>query len=172
MTKAQLKVMNKKSTLLRSSSMKDMTNTISNDISLLKFEAPLTMNDFVQGIALPEAGHTATGDCIVSGWGTLSEGGATPDVLQKVAVPVVTDDECRDAYGASQIEDSMICAGVQAGGKDSCQGDSGGPFACDDTGSRYLAGVVSWGYGCARPNFPGVYTEVSYFVDWINTNAV
>merc|ERR1711942_613897 len=128
--------------------------------SLLKFATPLTMNDYVQGVDLPPAGHTATGECIVSGWGTLSEGGSTPDVLQKVSVPIVTDDECRDAYGASQIEDSMICAGVQAVGKDSCQGDSGGPFACDDTGSRYLAGVVSWGYGCARPNYPGVYTEV------------
>merc|ERR1719317_812311 len=92
-------------------------NTISNDISLLKFSTPLSMNDFVQGVALPEAGQAASGDCIVSGWGTLSEGGSTPDVLQKVAVPIVSDEECRDAYGASEIDDSMICAGVPAGGK-------------------------------------------------------
>jgi len=147
-------------------------NTISNDISLLKFATPLTMDDYVQGIALPEAGHTASGECIVSGWGTTSEGGSSPDLLMKVSVPIVTDDECRDAYGQSEIEDSMICAGVPEGGKDSCQGDSGGPFACSETGSTYLAGVVSWGYGCARPSYPGVYTEVSYFVDWILTNAV
>merc|ERR1712179_99031 len=147
-------------------------NTISNDISLLKFATPLTMDDYVQGIALPEAGHTASGECIVSGWGTTSESGSSPDLLMKVSVPIVTDDECRDAYGQSEIEDSMICAGVPEGGKDSCQGDSGGPFACSETGSTYLAGVVSWGYGCARPSYPGVYTEVSYFVDWILTNAV
>ena len=145
--------------------------TTSNDLSLLQFSSPLTFNDFVQPIALPEAGHTATGDCIVSGWGTLTEGGNTPTVLMKVTVPVVTDEECRDAYGESKVEDSMICAGLTEGGKDSCQGDSGGPFVCSDTGSSYLAGVVSWGYGCARPAYPGVYAEVSYFVDWIMTNT-
>ncbi|XP_027232287.2 trypsin-1 [Penaeus vannamei] len=146
--------------------------TISNDISLLQLSQPLSFNEFVAPIALPEAGHAASGDCIVSGWGTTSEGGSTPSVLQKVSVPIVSDDECRDAYGQNDIDDSMICAGVPEGGKDSCQGDSGGPLACSDTGSAYLAGIVSWGYGCARPNYPGVYTEVAYFVDWVQANAV
>ncbi|ROT79324.1 trypsin [Penaeus vannamei] len=146
--------------------------TISNDISLLQLSQPLSFNEFVAPIALPEAGHAASGDCIVSGWGTTSEGGSTPSVLQKVSVPIVSDAECRDAYGQNDIDDSMICAGVPEGGKDSCQGDSGGPLACSDTGSAYLAGIVSWGYGCARPNYPGVYTEVAYFVDWVLANAV
>ena len=145
--------------------------TVSNDVSVLKLSKPLTFNKYVQAIPLPEPGHAASGECIVSGWGTTSEGGSTPDVLMHVKVPIVSDAECRDAYGQSEIEDSMLCAGVPEGGKDSCQGDSGGPLACEDTGSRYLAGVVSWGYGCARPNYPGVYTEVSYFVDWILKNS-
>ncbi|XP_071545671.1 trypsin-1-like [Panulirus ornatus] len=146
--------------------------TISNDISLLKLSQPLTMTDYVQAIPLPAPGHSASGECVVSGWGTTSEGGSSPNTLMKVSVPIVTDEECRNAYGESAIEDSMLCAGFPEGGKDSCQGDSGGPFACSDTGSTYLAGVVSWGYGCARPNYPGVYTEVSYFVDWIVAHAV
>ncbi|XP_027223425.2 trypsin-1 [Penaeus vannamei] len=146
--------------------------TISNDISLLKFSQPLSFNDYVRAIDIPAQGHAASGDCIVSGWGALTEGGSSPSALQKVSVPIVSDDECRDAYGQSDIEDSMICAGVPEGGKDSCQGDSGGPLACSDTGSTYLAGIVSWGYGCARPNYPGVYAEVSYHVDWIKANAV
>ena len=86
-------------------------------------------------------------------------------VLQ-VDVPVVSDADCRKAYGVSDITDSMICAGLDAGGKDSCQGDSGGPFMC----GKQLSGVVSWGYGCAQPGFPGVYTQTSYFVSWLNQN--
>merc|ERR1712025_669954 len=63
--------------------------------------------------------------CTVTGWGTTSEGGSLGRVLQKVDVPVVSDDDCRDAYGSSSVYDSMICAGFPQGGKDSCQGDSG-----------------------------------------------
>ena len=81
-------------------------------------------------------------------------------------VPVVSDADCRKAYGVTDITDSMICAGLDAGGKDSCQGDSGGPFMC----GKQLSGVVSWGYGCAQPGFPGVYTQTSYFVSWLNQN--
>merc|ERR1711862_739098 len=89
--------------------------------------------------------YTAGTTCTVSGWGTTSEGGSLAKVLMKEDVPVVSDDDCRGSYGQDDIADSMICAGLDAGGKDSCQGDSGGPFMC---GSQ-LSGVVSWGYGCA-----------------------
>merc|ERR1712228_937949 len=107
----------------------------------------------------------------VSGWGTTTEGGSTPSSLMDVTVPIVSDQECRDAYGQNDVDDSMICAGLPEGGKDSCQGDSGGPLACSDTGSTYLAGIVSWGYGCARPSYPGVYCDVASFDDWIETNT-
>merc|ERR1712098_992406 len=102
-------------------------------------------------ISLPSSmeEYPAGTDCTVSGWGTTSEGGSLGKVLMKVTVPVVSDDDCRDAYGVSEIADSMICAGLEQGGKDSCQGDSGGPFMC---GSQ-LSGVVSWGYGCAEPGY-------------------
>merc|ERR1712212_102185 len=125
------------------------------------------LNDRVAGVALPSQGQATSGDCVVTGWGALHESGGSPSILQKVTVPTMSDDECRDAYGATQVLDSNICCGVPEGGKDSCQGDSGGPLYCNG----YQAGVVSWGYGCARPGFPGVYTEVAYYVDWINKNA-
>ncbi|XP_066971354.1 trypsin-1-like isoform X1 [Macrobrachium rosenbergii] len=145
---------------------------ISNDVSLLRLSEPLVFNDFVQPVALPPQGHVATGDCVVTGWGTTSEGGTIPSTLRKVTVPVVLDEVCRKDYGQEEIVDSMLCAGAESGGKDACQGDSGGPLVCSDGGSKYLAGIVSWGYGCGNPNFPGVYTEVAYFVDWITSHAV
>merc|ERR1712038_635944 len=150
-------------------SQQDLTN----DICLLKLAKPLEMTDYIQPIALPESKQdTEEGEPItVTGWGSLSEGGLIlPNVLHKVSVPVVGDDACNEYYSSSgySIVDSMICAGLPEGGKDSCQGDSGGPFFSNESPkSRELLGVVSWGIGCARPGYPGVYTEVSHFVEWI-----
>ncbi|KAF2354745.1 Serine proteases trypsin domain [Trinorchestia longiramus] len=141
------------------------SSSTTNDISLLFFDSPLNFNSYVSGVTLPAQFQEFTGDALVSGWGTLQSGGDSPDILRKVTVPLVSDASCRESYGDEAIADSMMCAGEE--GKDSCQGDSGGPLACGD----YLCGVVSWGIGCALPGYPGVYTEVSYFVDWIEANV-
>jgi len=146
------------------------SSTISNDISLLHLATPIMFNDFASPIALPAQMQESTGDSVISGWGTLSSG-ATPDVLNVVTVPIITDEECRGQYGEADIFDHMICAGLTGvGGIDSCQGDSGGPMICDN--GSYLCGIVSWGQGCGLPNRAGVYTEVSHFVHWIEANAV
>jgi len=144
----------------------------SNDIAILKLTMPLTFSATVGPVPIAPVGHTATGDATVTGWGTTREGGVASLTLQKVDVPIVTDTACRQAYGADMIDDSMICAGLAEGGKDSCQGDSGGPFLANDRGTgRYLAGIVSWGYGCARPGYPGVYAEISHFNNFILQHA-
>jgi len=146
------------------------SNNINNDICLLFLDGEADFSSPNIGpIALPTSGEEyAEGtECIVSGWGTTSAGGSLASTLQKVTVPVVSDDHCRDSYGQSDITDSMICAGLDQGGKDSCQGDSGGPFMC----GNQLSGIVSWGYGCAEAGYPGVYTQTSYFIDWIMENA-
>jgi len=104
----------------------------------------------------------------VTGWGTLTEGGALPEKLQKVKVAPINDNVCDAALGAGRIKDVMICAGPKAGGRDSCQGDSGGPLVTRDERPGFsLIGVVSFGDGCARENSYGVYTEVSHYLDWI-----
>jgi secreted trypsin-like serine protease len=106
----------------------------------------------------------ADGDLsFVTGWGNLrSSGTRYPEELQQVQVPIVSNSDCKASYGNNQITDRMICAGLPQGGKDSCQGDSGGPLIVRDAGGwRVLAGVVSWGNGCALPAFYGVYSRVA-----------
>lgn len=94
-----------------------------------------------------------------------------PDDLQWVAVPTVTNAQCNQAYNG--ITDSMICAGLPQGGKDSCQGDSGGPFICrNDDGKAVLTGVVSFGIGCALADYPGVYARTTAVLQWVKDNMV
>ena len=102
----------------------------------------------------------------------LHLGGSTPEGLKYVRVPAITNTACNNAYGGS-ITDAMICGGYPGvGGKDACQGDSGGPFVCNDGGKAVIAGVVSWGNGCALADYPGVYARTTYVLDWIKSQMV
>jgi len=146
---------------------------LTNDIALFKVNAPFELNDIVQKINLPPPNHTARGFGVAAGWGLISENGIPADYLRRVTLPFVSDDECRTAYApiGNHVDETMVCAGdIVNGGKDACNGDSGGPLLGYDLEDVYLVGLVSWGLGCARPNYPGVYTEVTWFLDWINRN--
>lgn len=149
-------------------------NTQENDIALLKLDRPSTFNQFVWPICLPPAGNSFERDQgYVIGWGTIYAGGPVSTILQEVIVPVWSQNDCNGAY-PGKIKSTMMCAGAKAGGKDSCQGDSGGPYLLQDFKTRrwYVAGVVSWGIGCAAANKPGVYTRVNNYLDWIRQNAI
>ncbi|GAB0089784.1 trypsin [Sergentomyia squamirostris] len=93
----------------------------------------------------------------VAGWGALEWQGEFPITLQFVQVPIVGREQCQQAYGASYITPSMLCAGEY--GLDACQGDSGGPLT--DT-NGLLVGIVSWGNGCAWDGYPGIYANVAF----------
>jgi trypsin len=111
-------------------------------------------------------------DFVTAGWGTESEGASDlPSMLQKVTVPFVADDICAKAY-PGQTTNTMICAGLAQGGKDSCQGDSGGPLLSGSGADRKLVGVVSWGEGCARANKYGIYGKVSSAAAWVKATAL
>jgi len=147
--------------------------TITNDIALMWVDTPFEFNEFVSNIELPPPMHSATGAAPVSGWGYTEEnGGELSDKLQVVTLQIISDTECRDKIPGNpgQVTDDMICAYHEPGGMDSCQGDSGGPLTNDNSGSLYVVGIVSWGWGCARPGMPGMYTEVSYFTEWVLNN--
>ncbi|GIY61334.1 plasma kallikrein [Caerostris darwini] len=146
--------------------------SLQNDIALLRLTTPIEMESsegMVNGVCLPskEMADNTTGTGTVSGWGTTSQGGSLSESLQAVDVPILSDDQCKDVYKDS-YESTMMCAGYEEGGQDSCQGDSGGPFVHRSSdGVATLIGIVSWGYGCAQPKYPGVYTETAHFLDWI-----
>ena len=146
------------------------------DWIMLKLDSPLDFNDAVQPTCLPSPDWTPDNDtnnrCFVSGWGTLSYQGDSPDSLQWVEVPAVSNAVCNQAY-YDGITDAMICAGYAEGGKDSCQGDSGGPFVClDNDGKATMTGIVSFGSGCAYAGYYGVYARVTKILGWIQSNLV
>lgn len=145
---------------------------IVNDVALLKLDSPVPINDKMRPVCLPSNNHNFDRkDAIVAGWGLIKEGGVTSNYLQEVTVPIITNQECRNTRYKSKIQDVMLCAGlVKQGGKDACQGDSGGPLIVFE-GRYKLAGVVSFGFGCAQPDAPGVYARISKFIDWIHSNT-
>uniref|UniRef100_A0A672FEV7 trypsin n=1 Tax=Salarias fasciatus TaxID=181472 RepID=A0A672FEV7_SALFA len=136
--------------------------TIDNDIMLIKLSTPASLNQYVQPVALPSSCAADGTMCRVSGWGNTMSATADSDKLQCLDIPTISYKDCDNSY-PGMITDAMFCAGYLEGGKDSCQGDSGGPVVCNGE----LQGVVSWGYGCAEPNYPGVYVKVCEFVYWI-----
>ncbi|XP_036149068.1 serine protease nudel [Monomorium pharaonis] len=145
-----------------------------NDISVIMLDKPLLFNRWVRPVCLPEletAGHewkegpSPESVCVAIGWGSIIEHGPEPDHLREVEVPILPS--CK--YLIDQ-NNSTICAGYPAGGHDACQGDSGGPLMCRNPNLKsqwYAAGLISHGDGCGRPDEPGVYMKISYYLDWI-----
>ncbi|MCB0223698.1 MAG: trypsin-like serine protease [Anaerolineae bacterium] len=144
-------------------------NTSDYDVALLHLSSPAVLNSAVATIALSSVADVEGDLSTVTGWGTTSYGGSISDVLMEVQVPIVSNATCAASYGGS-ITDSMLCAGYAEGGKDSCQGDSGGPLIISDgSGGFKQAGVVSWGFGCAEPDYYGVYARISTVKSWIDS---
>lgn len=143
------------------------------DLALVKLEQALIFAPHISPICLPATDDLLIGEnATVTGWGRLSEGGTLPSVLQEVSVPIVSNDRCKSMFlraGRHEfIPDIFLCAGHETGGQDSCQGDSGGPLQVKGKDGHYfLAGIISWGIGCAEANLPGVCTRISKFVPWI-----
>ncbi|CAG5109411.1 Oidioi.mRNA.OKI2018_I69.chr2.g3956.t1.cds [Oikopleura dioica] len=107
--------------------------------------------------------------CYTAGWGMDHESfGKQVDILNSVNVEIFDDNYC--VKEQDHHPETMICAGAIGGGRDACQGDSGGPLICEINGNAVLAGVTSWGIGCARAGNPGEWAKVSNFIDWINDN--
>ncbi|RWS14133.1 trypsin-1-like protein, partial [Dinothrombium tinctorium] len=105
----------------------------------------------------------------VSGYGLTREKGVPSRMLKTVQVTILNKSACRVYTGVRKFrEDRMICAGNPSGGRDACQGDSGGPLNIMYNDRVYQIGIVSFGEGCGRSRYPGVYTKVAHFRNWID----
>merc|ERR1711988_574220 len=153
------------------------------DVAILELERPLKFNEGIQPICLPtpKQRYPEGQPFLVSGWGNMKERGydaAPPEslVLRQAVVKKVDMKQCvknlkrdfsmRKALAGMKKLPKQLCA-IESG-KDTCQGDSGGPVATKIDGKWTVAGVVSWGKGCARPGMPGVYTDVAKVRNFID----
>ena len=136
--------------------------TFRNDLALLRLATPVNTSVYVPScLPAPDTDHTGS-DVWVLGWGRTQEGGEVSDTLQELQMTVVGDEECHRAMSGDTFPGEQLCAGGERG-RDGCQGDSGGPLMGHNTDRDTwdLAGVTSWGIGCAREGLYGVYTRTS-----------
>ncbi|XP_037076334.1 proclotting enzyme-like [Pollicipes pollicipes] len=102
---------------------------------------------------------------------------------REVPLRVVDEDACEDAYRKASAFNTKFPEGFQgikicAGSRDdkpwgACRGDSGGPLMVQPPDGPYqLIGIVSTGVGCGSTKFPGTYTKVSSYIDWILGNLI
>ncbi|MEW2283016.1 serine protease [Streptomyces sp. NPDC047841] len=143
----------------------DATNGDDVAVLTLSTSMPYTTAKYVTSsqTSVYAAGTTAR----ILGWGTTSENGGSSNQLRTATVPVVSDSSCRSSYGSDFVQSDMVCAGYTSGGVDTCQGDSGGPLLIGGV----LAGITSWGEGCAEAGYPGVYTRLTTFSDLVTAQV-
>lgn len=161
-----------------------------NDIALIKIVADADThradNKAAHPIALPPRGFTLPDRAAltVTGWGTTSK---TPikdglykningqaklasGVLLEADFKKLSIDDCRNNKSFHDanysVGDGQICA-MGDGDQDTCQGDSGGPLVWHGKNGPVLVGLVSFGPGCGLDDTPGIYTDVAYYLDWI-----
>ena len=139
----------------------DVTDGSDVAVLTLSSEMPYTPAEYVS--AADTSVYAPGTETRVLGWGTTRENGGSSDQLRTATVPVVSDTDCGASYGSDYVAGDMVCAGLPEGGVDACQGDSGGPLLVEGV----LAGITSWGEGCARAGYPGVYSRLTAFSDLV-----
>ncbi|CAD7004746.1 unnamed protein product [Ceratitis capitata] len=134
------------------------------DVAILRLARPMR-GSRVQLVSLANDNLLPGQRLRVYGWGLRRERGESAEALRAATVRVIRRAKCNREYrqdGEGDLSRTMFCAAAE--GLDSCAGDSGGPLM--HRGRQY--GIVSWGVGCARPRFPGVYTSIKAVRPWIN----
>jgi len=151
--------------------------TKENDIALIKLSQSVSFTKSIRPACLHQTEAIGKAKAVATGWGYTEYGGQTSDILQKVQLDIIGNQQCRDFHNNRKdygIFDSQICAGVIEGGNDTCGGDSGGPLqvVLGDECVFSIIGLTSYGSRfCGIKNSPGIYTRVSSYIDWIESNV-
>ncbi|KAL1452629.1 hypothetical protein WDU94_006842 [Cyamophila willieti] len=139
--------------------------------ALLKLSRPISSSrdKGIRSVCLPESEPHSTHRCIATGWGRNQSTGDLSNTLRQIAVPLHNISICTEKYGPSvTLHAGHLCGGALDGLSGACIGDSGGPLQCSHKDGRwYLAGITSFGSGCAQPGYPDVYTRLSFYLPWI-----
>jgi len=157
--------------------------TYTNDVAILKTTQEVPFTSMVHPICLPVDDFMRTRNVektypFIAGWGSVYFHGPASTRLLQTQIPVRTQAECQNAFRnfpTTVIDNRVLCAGFARGGKDACQGDSGGPLMAPHPRNQktyFIIGVVSYGFKCAEPGFPGVYSRVTSFLDFITSQLV
>jgi secreted trypsin-like serine protease len=138
------------------------SETLGDDWALIKIDRKLDLPT----LEISSGGADESGAQTILGWGQTGESSMHQETrLRYASVRLIGDESCAKSYRKVKVdlvEDESICAGRR--GVDTCQGDSGGPLVHPVAEGKWVqTGIVSWGLGCARKNYPGVYTQVSKF---------
>ncbi|XP_003740553.1 proclotting enzyme-like [Galendromus occidentalis] len=145
-----------------------------NDIGLLYLAADAPFTRYIHPVCLPfkAVPDDITGEhAFVTGWGYTKYEGRGSNVLKQALIRIWSQEECAKAFQKEvQITQEYLCAGDGQGLQDSCQGDSGGPLVYFDDDRFYLIGVVSFGKRCATPGYPGAYTRITKYLEWLRDN--
>lgn len=146
------------------------------DVALLHLDRPVFYQDNIIPVCLPPGDISLDGQTgLVAGWGKTdnSFGKTGTNILHKVLVPIIPNDECitwhEDKNIMVQLHSEMFCAGHKAGKHDACLGDSGGPLIIHYKGRWTLIGITSAGFGCAVDKQPGIYHKIGKTTGWINS---
>ncbi|XP_072747982.1 soluble guanylate cyclase 89Db [Anoplolepis gracilipes] len=145
--------------------------SFNNDIAIIEMDEPVSVNGVVRTACLPEDRNIDYTGAIATavGWGQTDEKGKPATELRKVNLPILSQEECdQTGYAKNRITENMFCSGYLDGKRDACFGDSGGPLHVKGIfGQLEVIGIVSWGRGCGRPNFPGIYTKLTNYIEWL-----
>ncbi|XP_018016395.1 uncharacterized protein LOC108673120 [Hyalella azteca] len=153
---------------------------LENDIAILRTDRFVDYSKYphISPVCLPASRQDFSGQvCRITGWGKDGWGseGDFQSILKETQVPILNSNLCQQILRTTKLGTSyslpagMVCAGGEEN-KDACKGDGGGPLVCRSSGGEFqLAGVVSWGLGCGQRGIPGVYVDVPYYIDWINS---